>query len=193
MNNSVSLCNSCAAPMCRWLLKMKISKKKLNLKLLNAKPMACWENGDAPTVKTGNYIAIASFIGFVTSIKSVESAYSDEPQNAFIGAFEGVNLLTGETENGNILYLPDLARMIVENKMMKGNGRAQFDLTIGAERALKQDGSMSFTYVVEDNAEGEEADPLAELRKQRAARLNPPASARAAVTDQSTKTKAKAA
>ena len=26
MSNSISLCNSCAAPMCRWLLKMEISK-----------------------------------------------------------------------------------------------------------------------------------------------------------------------
>lgn len=26
MSNSISLCNSCAAPMCRWLLKMEVSK-----------------------------------------------------------------------------------------------------------------------------------------------------------------------
>ena len=26
MSNSDSLCNSCAAPMCRWLLKMKVSE-----------------------------------------------------------------------------------------------------------------------------------------------------------------------
>ena len=26
MNNSISLCNSCAAPMCKWLLKMEVSK-----------------------------------------------------------------------------------------------------------------------------------------------------------------------
>ena len=26
MSNSVSLCNSCAAPMCKWLLKMEISE-----------------------------------------------------------------------------------------------------------------------------------------------------------------------
>ena len=26
MSNSISLCNTCAAPMCKWLLKMEISK-----------------------------------------------------------------------------------------------------------------------------------------------------------------------
>lgn len=164
---------------------MKVSKKKLNVKSLGEKlTMQCWKDGGDD--ETGHYVAIARFFGVALGVKGYESKFDDGFQNAFLGSFEGINLVDGTAEQGSILFLPDLARMAVEGALAGNDGKPlKIDITIGVERAVKQDGSLSFTYVVEDNLGGNAGvDPLAEMRAEITKQLNAPASARAAVTDQ---------
>ena len=101
------------------------------------------------------------------------SRYTEKPNKndptksdiAFLGQFEGVNLITGEVFNSGRCYLPtaaqDLARGAVDS-LEDGQGYVIFGCSIGVIKSAKS--AVGYQFVVDVPREPEAQDALSEIR-----------------------------
>lgn len=151
---------------------MRITKSKLNTKVLGCEPMSVWatENGPA-SVQSGCDMPMARFFGVITGLRPTESGFHPgEFENALVGQFQGINLQTGQCfppdVPASVLYLPDLARAHAEALFAAAGGQpTKLDVTLYAERALKQDKSFGYQWVLQSGDDEGAVSVLDDLRE----------------------------
>ncbi len=105
---------------------------------------------------------LCTFLGNVTGTELKTTNLG--PSVRFIGSFEAIDLVTGETARGTSMYLPGHAETVVADAFTSANGRPiQFALNVGIRyrRIANEDGSE---YTVSEIGGITEHDPLASLK-----------------------------
>jgi hypothetical protein len=91
----------------------------------------------------------------------------------FVGAFEGFNMLTGETVVGATAYLPGAMADTLANAIESGDGPVEFACVIGVRKVLAGEKSLvGYTFTVRVDRDPQEADPLAAVRQRAIASLD---------------------
>lgn len=118
--------------------------------------------------KVGEIVWLGQIYGRCQAVK-IKKRTSDSGElvedHPIIGAFEGINLETGEVSNSGILYLPGGFHDVIEQAIKSADGSVvDFALEIGAERA---ENKAKFTWVAKNLMKPTGGvDQLAGLREQ---------------------------
>lgn len=85
------------------------------------------------------------------------------PWECLIGAFEGINLTTGEVSRSGVVFLPQFAVDSIVGQFGGDVERVKFAFEVGVK--FDNTTPTKYTYMVTPLLEPEENDPLSEMRK----------------------------
>ena len=80
----------------------------------------------------------------------------------FVGTFEGINLLTGETVVASNAYFPGAVSEMLEHAVENATGPVEFSCMIAVKKNSKS--AVGYTFSVRMDRDPEVADPLEALR-----------------------------
>jgi|NOAtaT_6_FD_contig_21_9652368_length_576_multi_3_in_0_out_0_2 hypothetical protein len=103
--------------------------------------------------------------GIVHGVKKIESQFSDEPDNCYIGDFEAVNLKSGEIFKGSKLYLPEPANTMLDTKVQAAQGqKTKFKYTIGVTAPTDKRNKAGYEFIANDLMAAVSDQEMDELR-----------------------------
>lgn len=128
---------------------------KLSLKALKAQPAK-------NSIEPGKPRDIAHIYGRTNKCETVTSNFGDSTR--FSGAFEGVNLATGERFKSSRTFLPNIVEDLLAEAVsgLDEGAFLDFAFVIGVEHSEK--GSMGYAYTVRPLVDLKESDELSALR-----------------------------
>jgi hypothetical protein len=130
---------------------------KMSIKTLGCKPHLA-KDSDKP-------VALARIMGIANGVKWVEGQ-GGELSPAILGAFEGVNLQTGEVYQSGKLFLPGGIAELISGQFKTDddkNKSVQFAFDISSVAAKNP---IGYSYQAKQLTKPAENDPLALLRKE---------------------------
>lgn len=154
----------------------KTIARKLTVASLNINPVEL-----IATMAEGESKVVASIIGRATHYTESPSRFDTTKTDVrFKGAFEGLNLLTGETVEATSCFLPGAAPDAVQaaiDGMGEDENAIDFAVLVSIKKQKKRDGSDGYVFGIAVPRQPEAADPLARMREQVKALASPQAAA----------------
>lgn len=98
--------------------------------------------------------------GVATGTKNGTSTFGD--WLAFIGDFEGVEIVTGEISRSPVCFLPEPAQGMLEAALMKNENGVEFSFIIGIKPNAKS--TTGYEYTVKPVVASKQNDALEKLR-----------------------------
>ncbi len=124
---------------------------KITLKNIGAQPKA-------KTLKEGETVHVANIYGRVRGIEPGSTQYGDFLK--FKGAFEAVDIATGQTFRSGTLILP----AVLESLISGAFGDQALDFAFKVNATYSEKGNTGYTFTASPLIESTEADELADLR-----------------------------
>lgn len=151
---------------------MNEKKPTIKLKKLTTKGMGCRaQDVRDPSKAPNGSLALAVIGGIATGLKSYEDQ-NGEISYGLVGQFEGQNLVTGETFEAGITYLPDLIMQTLGVLFNEPDAKpVEFGYMIRVQRDDSERNARGYTYQAVDLVKTRQSDPLAEVKQRMQDRL----------------------